>query len=85
VSAVDIEEVRATLHGVTNMLQADGYALLVEPADGGIAVTIEATGDACSECLAPETVVREIIQEKLGPSVRLTKLLYPEPHAIAGE
>jgi hypothetical protein len=81
----DISEVFSRLSGVAKMLQADGYVLMVEPVDGGIAVTIETGGDACPECLAPEAIVRGIIEEKLGESVTLVQLLYPAPHAAAGE
>jgi Fe-S cluster biogenesis protein NfuA len=79
----EIEEARQRLDGVRTMLAADGYALTVVPASDGVAVSIEATGDACADCLAPERVVREIIQDKLDGLVRVASLTYPEASAAA--
>jgi hypothetical protein len=84
VANVDIAEVRARLNGVAEMLGADGYDLAVEPSGPGVSITIQTTGDACPECLAPERVVRGIIEEKLGDPVPLVQLLYPAPHATTG-
>jgi hypothetical protein len=74
----EIEEARGRLNGVTTMLAADGYVLTVSPAWDGVAVSIEATGEACADCLAPERVVRQIIQDKLDGLVQVVSVTYPQ-------
>jgi hypothetical protein len=74
----EIEEARKRLNGVTTMLAADGYALTVSPVWDGVAVSIEAGGEACADCLAPERVVRQIIQDKLDGLVQVVSVTYPK-------
>jgi hypothetical protein len=78
VNDVDVAEVRSRLSSVTSMMHADGYRLVVEPCGDGVSIAIEAHNDACSECLAPESVVRGIIEGKLDGSFPITHLTYPK-------
>jgi hypothetical protein len=78
VNDLDVAEVRSRLSSVTSMMEADGYRLIVEPCDDGVSIAIEADKDACAECLAPEGIVRDIIEGKIGGTVAITQLTYPQ-------
>lgn len=78
-----VVQARERLSELNTMLAADGYQLEVAPASDGIAVTIAAGSDACADCLAPERVVRQIIDDNLAGLVAVTSLTYPEASAAA--
>lgn len=59
------EQVRERLEHVEQMLQADGYRMLVAVAPEEIAVRIEATSDACADCLIPRQLMTDIIADAL--------------------
>ena len=69
---MDIEEVRERLGAASEMLAADGYRLHVdrsEPAgeQGSVVqVVIEATPDACEDCLVPKDTMAQILEHMLG-------------------
>jgi hypothetical protein len=49
----------------------------VEPAPGGVSVAIDAGPEACADCLAPEQIVRAMIEDKLEGSVAVVEITYP--------
>ena len=58
-------EFSAALDPLRAMLASDGYA--VELGGGHpVPITIVATGDACGDCLVPESVMRPLIADMLG-------------------
>jgi len=69
---LNIEEVRQRLGAASEMLAADGYRLHVarsEPAgeQGSIVqVVIEATPEACADCLMPKATMVQILEHMLG-------------------
>jgi hypothetical protein len=77
VDGVDVSGAMQQLSGLTAMLEADGYGLVVEPVEGGIRVQVVAGSEACADCLAPERLVRDLIEEKLAGRVSLVELRYP--------
>jgi hypothetical protein len=66
------------------MLEGDGYALSVDAVVEGTAhVTVSATDAACADCLAPKSVVADIMLNALAgvPEVRRVELAYPPDSA----
>jgi hypothetical protein len=59
-------------------LAADGYALAAFEEGEQVVVTIEATSDACEDCLAPPDVMRAILGKTLAVPVEVIDLHYPE-------
>lgn len=59
-------------------LAADGYALGAFEEGEQVVVTIEATPDACEDCLAPPDVMRAILGKTLAVPVEAIELHYPE-------
>jgi hypothetical protein len=87
VVSADVKEV---LQPIARMLEGDGYDFRVEVGgDGVIAVAVEATPDACADCLVPPQVMEGIVRATLGEEQlaadghRIT-ISYPEGSA-AGE
>jgi hypothetical protein len=76
-----VEQASERLNGLAAMLAADGYRLVVSPDAHGIAVAIEAGSDACADCLSPEWIVRQIIDDELAGLVEVTSLVYPAASA----
>ena len=60
------------------MLAADGYALDAEEAGEHVVVRIEATPEACEDCLAPPDVMRAILGKTLAVPAEAIDLHYPE-------
>ncbi len=60
------------------MLAADGYALDAEEAGDQVVVRIEATPEACEDCLAPPEVMRAILGKTLAVPAEAIDLRYPE-------
>jgi hypothetical protein len=61
------EEVMQRLEPVSRMLGGDGYSLQVElHEDGLIAVAVEATPEACVDCLVPSEVMEGVLRANLG-------------------
>jgi hypothetical protein len=59
-------------------LAADGYALAAFEEGEQVVITIEATPDACDDCLAPPDVMRAILGKTLAVPVEAIELHYPE-------
>jgi hypothetical protein len=53
------------LEPIAQMLASDGYRLVVGVDGDVIDVGIEATPEACIECLVPEEIMEQIIRAKL--------------------
>jgi hypothetical protein len=66
------------LEAMRTTLAADGYALDVREADGRVDVRISvADPQACEDCLAPEPIMRGILQQTLGVPGQSIDLTYP--------
>jgi len=62
----DADKVDSALKELRDMMGADGYLVRWEPvADGRIVVTIDATEDACADCLVPLPVMEAIMSSAL--------------------
>jgi hypothetical protein len=59
-------------------LAADGYAMAAFEEGNQVIVTIEATPEACEDCLAPIEVMRAILGKTLAVPVEVIDLHYPE-------
>lgn len=66
------------LKEVQAMLAADGYALAAFEEGEQVVVTIEATPEACEDCLAPPDVMRAILGKSLAVPTDVIDLHYPE-------
>jgi hypothetical protein len=66
------------LKEVQAMLAADGYALAAFEEGEQVVVTIEATPEACEDCLAPPDVMRAILAKSLAVPAEAIELHYPE-------
>jgi hypothetical protein len=66
------------LKDVQAMLAADGYALAAFEEGEQVVVTIEATPEACEDCLAPPDVMRAILGKTLAVPAEAIELHYPE-------
>ena len=54
-------ELRTSLEGLAAGLSADGYVLDVRASDGGrVEIVVDATDEACADCLVPKDVMRGI-------------------------
>jgi hypothetical protein len=60
------------------MLAADGYALDASEDGERVVITIEATPEACEDCLAPPDVMRAILGKTLAVPADAIDLHYPE-------
>lgn len=66
------------LAAMRTTLAADGYALDVTEAGDRVAVRISvADPEACEDCLAPEPIMRGILQQTLGVPGQSIDLTYP--------
>ena len=70
-SAQGLKDMQATL-------AADGYALDAREEGERVVVTIDATPDACEDCLAPPDVMRAILGKTLAIPAEAIDLHYPE-------
>jgi hypothetical protein len=66
------------LRDMQAMLAADGYAMAAFEEGEQVVVTIEATPDACEDCLAPPDVMRAILGKTLAVPAEVIDLHYPE-------
>jgi hypothetical protein len=66
-----LQEVRA-------MLAADGYDVVASEEGERVVVRIEATPEACEDCLAPPDVMRAILGKSLAVPSEAIDLHYPE-------
>jgi hypothetical protein len=60
------------------MLEADGYALEASEDGERVIITIQATPEACEDCLAPPDVMRAILGKTLAVPAEAIELHYPE-------
>ena len=66
-----LRDMRATL-------AADGYALAAFEEGEQVVVTIEATPEACEDCLAPPDIMLAILGKTLAVPADAIELHYPE-------
>jgi hypothetical protein len=65
------------LKDVQAMLAADGYALDAREDGERVVVRIEATSEACEDCLSPPEVMRAILGKSLAVPAEVIELHYP--------
>jgi hypothetical protein len=79
-----IQDARAALAPLVEAMQADGYILTIEPAESDLQLTVDATADACAECLVPKAMFKSMAATVLADAgVVLTgdiKITYPAAH-----
>ena len=66
------------LKDMQTMLAADGYAIDASEDGERVVITIEATPEACEDCLAPPEVMRAILGKTLAVPTEAIELHYPE-------
>jgi len=74
------ETVEEALRALRLGMEADGYLLQVQELNGDqLTIRIEATANACKECLVPKEVMRGIIQTSLPAPLGINNvsLVYP--------
>jgi hypothetical protein len=63
----DLQQLDATLDQLRPSLEADGFSLHVTAREGNtVRVVLEATPDACADCLVPEDVIRRIVADAVS-------------------
>ena len=66
------------LDAMRESLAADGYELDAREEGDRLLVTIDATPDACEDCLAPSDVMRSILARTLAVPAEAIELRYPD-------
>jgi hypothetical protein len=66
------------LNAMRATLAADGYELEAREEGERVVVRIDATPEACEDCLAPPDVMRAILGRTLAVPVEAIDLHYPE-------
>ncbi len=66
------------LNDMRATLAADGYELDAREEGERVVVRIDATPEACEDCLAPPEVMRAILGKTLAVPVEAIDLHYPE-------
>jgi hypothetical protein len=64
-SALEEQTVAEAMEPLREMLAADGYALRVATTHRSLTVNIDATPDACEDCLAPAGTIELIVKDRL--------------------
>ena len=64
-TTVNVDDVSAALGYIRTMLASDGYHFKIEVGGSSVCLTVEATPDACKECLVPKPTFSAIILEAL--------------------
>jgi hypothetical protein len=67
-NANEPEDLNRALAGIRMALEADGYDLHADLADGVHVVSIEAGPGACEECLVPKELMLDMIRAAAGLS-----------------
>jgi hypothetical protein len=62
---VQLETFEQALEPLREMLASDGYALRVTPGPASLTINIDATPEACAECLAPADTIEFIVVDRL--------------------
>lgn len=78
----DIEQVHRALQPIGVSLEADGYELVLDAAEGGLMVQVRAGEQACADCLVPKEVMESMIRDELaraGFEFEALEVRYPEP------
>jgi hypothetical protein len=69
------------LESVKTTLAADGYEIEAHEEGERLLVTIEATVEACADCLAPPDVMRALLGKTLAVPTETIDLRYPQESA----
>lgn len=72
---------REGFQSVRATLAVDGYALHARQEGERVVVTIDATPEACEDCLAPPDVMRAILVKSLAVPAEALELRYPGAEA----
>lgn len=79
-----LDIVRQELTPFVNALEADGYHLGVESiADRVLAVRVEASAEACEECLVPKGIMAAILKDALSGAVVIDSVRITYPAELA--
>ncbi|WP_308493012.1 hypothetical protein [Microbacterium terrisoli] len=79
---IDAGRIDAALQSFRDMMGSDGYLLTWQSVGGDrIVVTIDATEDACADCLVPQPVMEAIMSSALAEtSVTVERVVLPTGH-----
>jgi hypothetical protein len=66
------------LEAMRESLAVDGYELVAREDGDRLVVTIDATPEACEDCLAPADVMRSILSRTLAVPADAIDLRYPD-------
>lgn len=75
-----VAEISTALQDVSDLLRADGYRLNVRRfQDHHLTVAVEATSEACEDCLVPKVVMEGILRSKLPRDLHVARveIIYP--------
>jgi hypothetical protein len=72
---------RQGLETMRSTLAVDGYEIDAREDGERVLVTIEATPEACEDCLAPPDVMRAILGRTLAVPADAIELRYPDEQA----
>lgn len=75
---------RQGLEAMQATLAADGYELAAREEHERVVVTIDATPDACEDCLSPPEVMRAILSKTLAVPAESIELHYPRTPGTPG-
>jgi hypothetical protein len=78
--ALNVQSVEQALAPLRTGVQADGFDLMVESVQDGVArVRVLAGPSACEECLVPKSIMSSTIRRSLRtlPEIRQVDLRYP--------
>jgi len=64
-SELEESTVNEAMQPLRDMLAADGYALRLETVARTLTVNIDATADACEDCLAPPEMIGMMVKDRL--------------------
>jgi hypothetical protein len=74
-----VEAAQQALEPIRQSLQTDGFDLIVEGIEQGVAsIVVSAGAEACIECLIPEEHIKLRIEHRLKGLARTVRLRYPE-------
>lgn len=79
-----LDVVRGELAPFVDALEADGYRLGVESiADRVLAIRVEASAEACVECLVPKEVMAAMLKDALSGAVVIDRVRITYPAELA--
>ena len=78
----DDPNLRAALQDVVDLLERDGFTSNWRRTEGGLVFSVGVGAADCADCLAPEPVLRMMIQNAIhGTGLELERVEMPSAHA----